>query len=177
MPTIEGARFRASGHIPLDITAMREIASNDVQALTNHGGLLASDSTPSLSRVNGATDKALQVVWAAGSTAEAQFPPVSMPEDLDETSDISVHLLARMSGATDTPTIDVQAFDGIGDTEMGGATGALSDSLAEVSATLSAADISGHPTGVLNIALVPGGHATDAVELYAAWVEFTRKNP
>ena len=48
----------AKGFIPLDITALREIATNDIQNLAAHGGLLASDSDPALARVNGATDKA-----------------------------------------------------------------------------------------------------------------------
>jgi hypothetical protein len=45
-----------TGVIPLDITSLREIASNDIQALVAQGGILASDSVPNLARVNGATD-------------------------------------------------------------------------------------------------------------------------
>src|SRR3990167_887895 len=101
--------------IPLDITALREIASNDIQALAAHGGILASDSDPSLARVNGATDKALRVIWdAAADTDEVQFPPVAMPQDLDEGTDVTVHLLMAMAGATDTPTVDVQGYDKTG---------------------------------------------------------------
>lgn len=162
------------GTIPLDLTSLREIATNDIQALAAHGGLLSSDSDPSLARVNGATDKALRVVWdTSNDTDEVQFPPVPWPHDLDPSSDVTVHLLAVMAGSTDTPTIDVQAFEGVGDTEMGGATAALSDTLAEVSVTLDAANITGHP-GFLNLALVPGAHTTDALYLYAAWLEYTK---
>ena len=162
------------GYLPLDITGLREIATNDIQNLAAHGGIMASDSTPLLQRVNAATDKALRVVWAAGNVNEAQFAPVTMPPNLDASSDVTVHLLALMSGATDTPTIDVQVFDGIGDTEMGGATGALSSSLQELTVTIGNADITGHPLGFFNIALVPGTHATDAVHLHGAWLEYTR---
>lgn len=176
--TLTGAqaknRLTSPGYIPLDITSLREIAANDVQNLAAHGGILATDSVPTLTRVNGATDKALVVTWAATNVDEVQFPPVTMPPDLDASSDLTVHLLAKMSGATDTPTVDVQVFDGIGDTEMGGATAALSDSLAELTVTVSAANVSGHPTGFLNIALVPGTHGTDALELYGAWIEYTK---
>lgn len=178
---IEGSRFRASGFIPLDITSLREIFSNDIGvaadgAAQGSGGILASDTTPALARVNAATDKALKVEWAASNVDEVQFPSVPMPPDLDPNSDVTVHLLAKMGGATDTPTIDVQAFDGIGDTEMGGATGALSDTLAEVTVTLAAADIAGPAAGFLNLALVPGAHGTDAIELYGAWIEYNRRN-
>lgn len=163
------------GFIPLDITSLREIVSDDTTTLANHGGILASDSTPILKRDNGATDKALRVEWAATNVDEVQFPPVPYPHDLDPATDITVHLLAKVSGATDTPVIDVQAWDGVGDTEMGGNTGALSNTLAEVTTTLANANISGPPTGFLNVNLVPAAHGTDAIHLYAAWIEYTKK--
>lgn len=165
----------AKGTIPLDITSLREIAANDIQALAAHGGLLASDSDPALARVDGATDKALRAIWdTTNDIIEVQFPPVPIPEDLDDSEDVTVHLMAAMESTNDTPAIDVQAFAGVGDTEMGGATAALSDTLAEVSVTLDAANIPAHPN-FLNIALVPGAHETDALYLYAAWIEYTRK--
>lgn len=157
----------------LDIAGLRDIASNAIQNLAAHGGILASDSTPILERVNGATDKALRVKWAASDSNEAQFPPIPMLPGMNGATDITLHLLAKMSGATDTPTIDVQVYDAIGDTEMGGATAALSSSLQELTVTLAAANLSGHPSGFLNVSLVPGTHTTDAIELYAAWLEYT----
>ncbi len=163
------------GKLPLDITSLREIVTDEIAVDANHGGLLTSDSTPVLKRVSTSTDKALKVEWAGGNVDEVQFPTVFMPPDLDETVDVTIHLLAKMSAAGDTPTIDVQVFDGIGDTEMGGATAALSDTLAELSVTIANANISGHPTGFFNIALIPGTHATQLVELYAAWIEYVRK--
>ena len=165
----------SKGELPLDITSLREIGSDDIQALAAHGGLLASDSDPSLSRVSTSTDKALRVVWdTSNDTDEVQFPPIPMLPSMSGANDISVHLLAVMAGATDTPTIDVQAFDGVGDTEMGSATAALSNTLAEVSATIANADLGGHPTGFLNVSLVPGAHTTDALYLYAAWLEWAK---
>ncbi len=165
----------AQGYIPLDITALREIASNDIQALAAHGGLLASDSDPALARANGATDKALRVVWdTAADTDEVQFPPIGLPPDFDTGSDFTIHLLAAMEGATDTPTIDVQVFNNVGDTEMGGATAAVTGtSLAEYSVTIANANIAALP-GVVNVALVPGAHTTDDLYLYAAWIEYAR---
>ena len=165
------------GRIVLDITALREIASDDTQNLAAHGGILAQDSVPILERSDNATDKSLRVSWIASGVEEVQFPPVPMPPDLDETVDITIHIVAEMSGATDTPTIDIQVWDGVGDTEMGGVTSALADALAEETVTISNANISGGPTGFLNIGLVPGAHTTDALYLYAAWIEYTKKLP
>jgi len=171
-----GGRKPSKGFVPLDITTMREIASDDIQALVAHGGLLSSDSDPALARVNGATDKALRVTWdGTNDTDEAQFAPVAMPHDLDAAQDLTIHFLMAMGGATDTPTVDVQVFDGLGDTEMGGATAAVTGTtITEYSVTVANANVGGPPTGFLNIALVPGVHTTDDLHLYAAWVEYRR---
>lgn len=163
------------GFIPLDITSLREIATNDIDTTANHGGNLNVDSSPKLKRVNTSTDKALKIEWIAGNVDEVQFPTVPMPPDFDETADATIHLVAKMSSTTDTPTIDVQVFDGIGDTEMGGATAALSGTLAELTVTIANANITGNPLGFFNISLVPGAHGTDLIELYSAWIEYTRK--
>lgn len=157
----------------LDITALREIGPAVANEISD--APLTTATTPSLKRVNLATDKALVVEWASSNSDEVQFPTFPMPPDLDSAEDLTIHLLAKMGGGTDTPTIDVQVFDAIGDTEMGGVTAALSSTLAELSVTITAANVSGHPLGFLNISLVPGAHTTDALTLYAAWVEYVRK--
>jgi predicted RecA/RadA family phage recombinase len=173
--TSELIGFLKKGTVQLDITSLREIASNDTQALAAHGGLLASDSDPSLARVNGATDKALRVIWdTAADTDEVQFPPVALPQDLDSATDVTIHLLMAMEAANDTPIVDVQVFNGLGDTEMGGATAAVTGTtITEYTVTIANANIGTIP-GFLNIALVPGAHETDALYLYAAWIEYTR---
>jgi hypothetical protein len=170
----------AQTFIPLDITALREIATNAVQNLAAHGGILASDSTPILERVNGATDRQLRVRWAAEDVAEVAFPPIPIPPDLDSAETVDVHLLLQRSGSTDDCDIDVLAFfNGIGsysaDTEMGGKTDALTTTnVEEQVVSLAAANISGHP-GFLGISLLPDAHDTDAIYLLAAWLEYTRK--
>ena len=163
------------GFIMLDLAALRAVATNDIDTSANHGGILTNDTTPELKRVNVATDKALKVEWIGANVDEVTWGNVPMPPDLDETVDVTIHLVAKMSAAGDVPTIDIQVFDGIGDTEMGGATAALSSSLAEVSVTIANANITGHPLGWFNISLVPGAHTTQLIELYAAWIEYTRK--
>lgn len=169
--------FQASAEtrfVPLDIGAAREIAGNDIQNLAAHGGLMASDSVPDLLRVNTATDKALRITWAATEQDEIAFPPVIKPPDLDSANDVTVHLMVAKNGNTDTAAvIDVQAWDGVGDTEMGGNTAALAtDALTEYTVTLAAANIAAAP-GFLNIQIVPGAHANDGIYLYGAWLEYT----
>jgi hypothetical protein len=164
-----------TGFIPLDITNAKIIAANVIGNTTE--GLLPDGNTdPSLQRVNGATDKALRVIWGAASVVEIQLPSFAYPPDLDDTAAVTVKLLARMAGAADTPTIAVGYFEGVGDTNAGGNTGALSQSLAApVTRTIAAADIGPAPN-FATITLTPAAHGTDALWLYAAWVEYTRKS-
>jgi len=167
--------------IPLDITAFREIATNAVQNLAAHGGIMAVDSTPTLSRVNGATDRALRLTWVANDVAEVACPPIPWPPDLDPAENVVVHLLLARSGTTNGIQIDVLAYEnGAGaygaDTEMGGKITALSSAanlVVESTVTLSASDIAGSP-GVLNLSLLPDAHDTDSIYLYGAWIEYTR---
>jgi hypothetical protein len=165
----------ATGFIPLDIASLRIIAS-DVIGNTSEGMLLDGNTAPSLQRVNSATDKALRVIWAASSSVECQFPPVPKPADLDGAVQLEVHLMVGKDTNTDnTVTIDVQMFDGVGDTEAGAATAALATAtLTEYSAAIAAGDLAEAP-GFLNISLIPGTHTADAIWLYAAWIEYTRK--
>ena len=165
----------ATGFIPLDITQLRIIAGN-VIGNTTEGMLLDGNTAPSLQRVNSSTDKALRVIWAASSSIECQFPPIPKPPDMDGTAELRVHLMIGKDTNTDNAvTIDVQMFDGVGDTEAGAATAAIATAtLSEYSAAIAHGDLAEHP-GFLNVSLVPGTHTTDAIWLYAAWVEYTRK--
>lgn len=162
------------GFVPLDITAARIISANAIQN-TTEAGVPDGNTSPSLARVNGATDKALRLIWAASSSEEIQFSPIAKPPDLDDASDLTIHLMIAKDTNTDnTAVCAVSVWDGVGDTNAGGNTAALSTaSLTEYTVTLAAADLAAAP-GFLNISLTPGTHTTDAIRLYAAWIEYTR---
>jgi hypothetical protein len=165
----------AVGFISLDIGSLRIIASN-VIGNTTEGMLLDGNTAPSFQRVNGATDKALRVIWAASSSIECQFPPIPKPPDLDGAASLTVRFMLGKDTNTDTSvTMGVAIFDGVADTNAGGNTAALAAAaLAEYSVTLDAGDLAEDP-GFLNIGLTPGTHTTDAIWLYAAWIEYARK--
>lgn len=161
-----------SGYIPLNIFDMR-LLSSDAFLTTIEGGTPDGNTTPSLQRVNGATDKAARLIWAAADESEVQFHPIAWPADVDPAQDVTVHVLVGKGSNTDTAAvIDVLAYEGLGDTEMGGNTAALATAtITEYTRTLAAADIAGHP-GFLNLGLKPGTHANDAIHLYGAWIEY-----
>lgn len=162
-----------TGIVQIPITSLRLIAANAIPNIAANGGDLASDSAPSLARVNGATDKALRVVWAAASVVEVQAQ-FQLPPDLDDTAPMTVKMMARMAGATDTPTIAVGYFEGVGDADAGGATAALSAAIQTLSRTIASADVGAAPN-FASLTLTPGAHGTDALWLYSLWVEYTRK--
>jgi len=146
--------------IPLDITQLR---------MSGH----------LIERVNGDTDPTRRAKFPAGSRFQAAFPPVPWPPDLNAGANVVVHLLVQCDSATDDCDIDVLAFENntgtyAADTEMGGKTAALtSTDITEVTVTLAAADITGHP-GFLNLILYPDAHTTDNLFVYFGAIEYTR---
>jgi len=166
------------GCIQLPLSGFRVIATNDIPVKGSpDGGILSKDTDPLFERVNGATDKALRISWASGSVIEVQALPTMYPPDLDDAAPVVVNVLAMMKAASvDVPVIAVGAFEGIGDTNAGGNTAALSTSLQKLTVTLAAADIGAYPT-FLNITLKPGAHATASndVHVFGVEIEYTRK--
>lgn len=168
----------ATGFIPIDITSARIVASDDVGVKNaTDGGTVSKDTDPILERVNAATDKALRLSWASASVIELILPSVPYPPDLDDAAPIVVNVLAQMkAGSVDVPVIAVGAFEGVGDTNMGGNTAALSTSLQKLTVSLSAANVGPYPT-FLSLTLKPGTHATASndVYVYGVFLTYTRK--
>lgn len=161
----------ATGFIWLDLFAARALAAGDVQNKAAVGGLLAKDSDPILERINLATDKGLRVKWAAGSVVELQLPPFPYPADLDSSQPVIVSLRGRMGGSTNTAAFTVAYFEGVGGTDKGGVTGALGPAEANVTRTVNAVAA---PPQFVSVSITPAAHATDTVELHAAWCTYTR---
>ena len=169
------------GYIPLPMQNWRETATGAPGNIAANGGLLASDSTPLIAPVNGATDQQLRVAWAAGNADPIAYGGIVYPPDLDDAAAIEVHVLAAHAGATDHPAITVGFYEGVGDTDAGGATDSgdnsghiVGTSITEVYRSIAAGDVGAHPK-VCTVVLTPGTHATDILYVYGAWLEYTRK--
>lgn len=163
-----------TGYLNLPIVSAREVATNAIQNAAANGGILASDSTPILERVNGATDKQLRINWAASNNDEITFSVIS-PPDLDDAAAVTVKILAAMAGATNTPVVAVGFFEGVGDTNAGGNTGAVTGTTPAVySVAIAHGDIAAAPQS-WSISLTPAAHTTDALYIYGVWIEYTRK--
>lgn len=165
---------RGLGHIPLDLATARIMTSNTIDNKAAAGGVACSDSAPTLLSINAGTDNALVLSWAASNVAKLAWS-FALPSDLDTTTPSSMvfNFLAKMAGATNTPVLTTEVFYGIGGTNRGGNTAALSTTLAKVTQTVAGANVGTYPSAC-TVTLVPGTHGTDAVNLYGAWVEYTR---
>lgn len=173
--TVKADGAFGTGYAFLDLSSARIISSNAIQNLTE-AGVPDGNTDPALSRVNGATDIAMRLVWAAGSTIEIQFPPVPLPPDIDISAPVTVNLLiGKDANANTAAVVAVKAFVGLGDTNAGGNTAALATAtITKYGVAIAAVDLAAYPT-FLNVGLQPGAHANDAEHLYGAWIEYTRK--
>jgi hypothetical protein len=164
------------GYIPLPLGSWRLIESNDIPAIavaSGNGGNLGRDTAPLLERVNAATDKQQRIRYVASGVVEItqQF---AYPPDLDDTADVVVNILANMAGATDTPLLGVNYFEGVGDANAGGNTSALSATLTQKTVTIAASNIGAYPKAA-TVGIIPAAHGTDALHIYATWITYTRK--
>jgi hypothetical protein len=162
------------GFLPLPLHDARRIVTNATVNLAGSGGIVASDSAPALARTNGATDPSLRLAWAASSSVEVQWNVVA-PADLDANFPVLVKLFAAMGGTTDTPTITVAFFAGVGGTNGGSATAAVSGTTPATKTVTVAASNIGAAGTPWNITLVPGAHTTDALYVYDVRLEYTRR--
>lgn len=157
------------GFLPLPLGSFMEMdASYDVSA---H---LTGTTTPSLGSINGASDAAQMVSWAAGNVDKigVQIP---LPLDFDSSQDVELHIRARLGGTTDSNVdISVETFWGEGDSK-------ITDTIQDVDgtqwqekiATIDSKDIDSYST--LTLALVPAAHATDSLDVSLMWLEYSRK--
>ena len=174
LATSGGGGYNASkGWIQLPLADARELSSDDIINTAGAGGVLTKDTTPILEATNTSTDRKLRLNWAAGNADKVCWD-VALPPDLDDTQAMTLHAYAKMGGATNTPTLTWTAFFNTGDADAGGATAALSATLAEVTRTLAAGDVPAPPGG-LTVTLHPGTHANDAVLVNNCWIEYTRR--
>jgi hypothetical protein len=146
------------------------LATRDTKA--NFGGMLATDSSPSILAVNGSTDPSQRITWAASSVVPIIVESV-VPDDADITVAATLLLTAGMNGATDTPVVTVGVFVGVGATDAGSATTALSN--AQVEKSISVTLPAGAPGKKIIVRLTPGAHGTNTLLLDAVRMTYTRK--
>lgn len=156
------------GYIDLPLQSASILSANDT--INTSDSLLSLNSTPPFKALTAGKEFAIQ--WAATSVVEIAWT-ATLPPDIDVSVAATFKAVAKSSSTNDTPTFTVQVFQGVNGSDLGGATTALSSSLAIVTLTLTAF---GAITINRNISvqMLPGAHNTDAVHLLSAWIEYTK---
>ncbi len=168
------------GYIPLPLTGWREVVDNsgDVGNIAANGGVLASDTTPTLASHSspGATYDAQVINWVASNSDRIIFQ-APVPEEFTGTYDIIFQGRFGNNGNTDTtgPTISfffneyVAGVDATGD-----ALDTTADTVfVEYTATVPAASI---PADVdtVTVMLTPAAHTTNTLRMSTARIKFQR---
>lgn len=167
-----------TGFIPMPLFGWRKITTNNFGAIavaSGNGGQLATDTTPILSRINAATDKKARISWVATDVSEIQYD-LAYPPDLDDTAALTINLLVYKDANTDTGAVlGVGFFEGVGDTNAGGNTAAITETAAaQKTVVIAAGDVGAYPKGAA-VTIIPGTHGNDAIYLLAAWCTYVRK--
>lgn len=160
------------GYLLLSLHDFREVdANSDVGAITANGGILASDTSPSM---RGNTAETQEISWAAGN-ADPIACQKALPGDVDGSYPVEVELWVN-SGATDAATMTVESgWDGgalVSDSADDTAT--KSATTHKVTATIAAADVPDDPA-FLTLVLTPAAHATNAIQLQNVRVKYRKK--
>jgi len=150
----------------------REAVTGDVLAIAGNGGILASDTTPSLSGTS--TGISQQISWVAGNVDQI-LCQYSLPEDFDGREDVLVDLWVN-SGTTDLASFTLaSAWDG-GASVSTTCTDPLQSATTHLyTVVIQKASVPDAPSYV-SFSLVPATHATDAITLVAFRVRFVERN-
>ena len=176
------------GFVPIPLTSWRETGTDDTLAVVpgaglGAGGVLGTDSTPALEYTNGDTNSSLRILWTnSGDNRDPIVCQVAIPADLDETQPIYFKAVGVMAGATNTPVLDLDTYftelTGGGMTKVEDATGALSDAIGVVSATIAASDFSSLVANntplFATIEVTPGSHGIDSLAIYGTYLQYTK---
>jgi len=163
--------FSIQQFLPISLNSLREATNFNVGNIAANGGLLASDTTPILSAINGATDGAQRVTWAASNNDQVIFQ-LPLPPNIDEAADLVLHMRIASGGTTDAVGFTVDSFFNEGDTKVVDTSETnQTTTYAEKIATIAAADV---PAGsqTLTVGLTPVAHTTDTMNLTALWLEY-----
>ena len=165
--------YAKRGFIGIPLATLREMTTSAVPNAAAHGGTLASNTTPIFNTVNGDTDSAQWINWAAADVDAVGFQ-CSLPPNLDTNDDMELHILCEMAGTTpwDSCTIASDTFFDVADTKVEDSVVCDDGTVTDRTLTIAAADIP-DLAHTVSIELTPSAHANDALYVYALWLEFT----
>jgi len=159
--------------IPLN--SWRTATNFAVGNLAAHAGILASDSTPALGPINGATDGCQRITWAAGDQTQI-VTNVAVTDRMDVSGDNGIRMYTRIASEATEPDavgFTVDMFFDEGDTKVSNATTTNNTSTyLNKFADVDGSDVAGNPASI-TIGLTPVAHANDAMYLTSTWISYS----
>ena len=150
-------------------------------AITEEDGTPLTKQATTVAGYEQLSDKETVITIPIGCTqGEALGFSVPVPQDLDDSADVVVHVLAGKGGALDELTLDCEVYpcaagDTANDDIQDTAAQALTEAASELAFTCGADGVLAAP-GTLSVVLTLGGENDgDAVYIYGAWIEYTKK--
>ncbi len=169
---VDGPKARV-GVIPIPLASLRLVTANDILATASDAGVLSKNTAPILEYKATSTDGVIRVNWAATVVAHLAFQ-TPVPVDVDPSQVMLIRFLAAMGGATDVPTLSTDVYFNVGGTKRTNATAAVTGvAVLPYTATIAAAQIPTLPW-TLSCEVTPSAHGTDALFLYAVWIEYQK---
>lgn len=164
-------RIMASGENFFDVIINTTGASLNASV----GGMVHAGSVPKLQTLSTASRVHI-LTWASAQAQEVQLPVFVKPPDFDSSGAVTFNILTRAQQAGTNLGWTVRAWDNVNATSVGTSTPALGTSAwTQQSITLATANLTGYP-GTITFNILPGTHANDAMDIQAAWVEYTRRS-
>jgi hypothetical protein len=158
----------AQGTIPIPLGSL---TYEDGTAFTKQ-----ATTTPGFSQLSNAE---LVLDIPVDATAETFAFQVPVPQDLDDSADVVIHVLAGKSADNDSLTLDCEVYPvAAGDTGNADiqdtAAQAITQAASELTFTCDADGVLAAPGALTAIFTLGGTNDGDAVYIYGVWVEYTR---
>ncbi len=150
-------------------------------AITEEDGTPLTKQATTVAGYEQLSNKETVITIPIGCTqGEALGFSIPVPQDLDDSADVVVHVLAGKGGALDELTLDCEVYpcaagDTANDDIQDTAAQALTEAASELAFTCGTDGVLAAP-GTLSVVLTLGGENDgDAVYIYGAWIEYTKK--
>jgi len=175
--TAEAALSEAFTHIQ----TAQAIMAIPLTSITNEDGTAMTKQATTVAGFAQLADKEvvinIPVDCSAGESLQATIP---VPQDLDDAADIEVHVLVGKAADLDTLTLDCEVFPcAVGDTANADiqdtAAQAITEAASELIFTCGADGVLAAPGTLTMVFALGGTNDGDAVYIYGAWIEYTRK--
>jgi len=151
-------------------------------AITQEDGTALLKQATTVAGYSQLANKETVILIPVDATKEALGFSVALPNDLDATQDVTIHVIAGKAADLDALTLDAEAYPvGVGDAANADiqdtAALALTQSPSELVFTCGSDGVIAPPSALSVVLTLGGTNDGDATYIYAVWLEYTKLLP